>query len=519
MALPKVVIIPGKGNTGQQGSGEDYISGMVFYTNSLPSGFTSGARNKELFAISDAEAAGILNDYSDETQATASALISNAGATGDKITLSITEADGTVITLGSYTNLSSDTIEIVVDELAAAINLQTSQTGYSAADAGDTETTVVITARKGLGIGLNSGTPLTKVVTGAMAATLTQFSGGVASLLAIWHYHISEFFRLNPAGVTFVGFYAVPVSAVAYTYAEVSTLQAFAQGKIRQFSVYAPKNYAASASDALTFIGNACDLLQAQYTAMFNLHQPASIIFSTDLTHVVNVSAINLDLSAKADNRVSVTIGQDGANVGYHLWLATGYSITDIGAVLGVTSLAHVSEDIGDLSQFNMTNGAELSVPAFATGELVKNISATLQNNLDNLRYIFLVTYQGYSGVFINNDHVAAPFADSWGYIHFGRTWDKASRLLYAAYLPFLKAKFSLNANGTLSPTTQATLTQAGSSTLDGMVRDQDLSGFTVTVPTNQNPNTTGKLLITVNLLAEAIANEIDITSTFVASL
>lgn len=525
--FPTVKIIPGKGASGQSKPGQDYVSGQIFYCadNKLPSGFSTVARVKQIFGIADAIALGILNDNSDETQATLHFTVTAAATNGGNIiTVKWNDPILGSITLCTYTTLNTDTTPTILGaSIAAAITANKSTTGFSAVSSTGTLT---ITVRKGLGIYPNANyAQLTAVVTGtdiggnATVGAVTLGASGVASLLAVWYYHISEYFRINPNGNLFVGFFLTPANVAAYTYADVETLQTAALGIIRQIAVYAPVTYAANAADANAFIVAAVAALQTRYTNIFNAKTPAQILFACDMMKLVNVSALTQDLGLLAGNRVSVVIYQDGANNGYALSLSTGYSITGIGSALGVTSLASVSDDIGDLGQFNLTSLSELSVPAFATQELVKNISAGLITQLDLWRYIFVTTYQGYTGVYINNDHCACPYSDQFAYIHFGRTWDKAARLLYSAYLPYLKAKFSLAANGSLSPTTQAVLQQAGQMALDPMVQQQDLSGYTVAVPSNQNPNTTGKLAVTVNLLAMAIANEIDITSTFVASL
>lgn len=522
MAFPTVKIIPGKGTSGQAQPGEDYISGSIFYTNALPSGFSAGNRMKQLFGVADAEAAGILADYSDETQATLAFDVTGpAVAGGDIVTVKWNDPILGSITLCTYLTKSSDSTDtILATSIAAAITANKSLTGFSAVN--DT-VEVVLTVPKGLGIYPNANfAHLTAVVTGADGAAVGAVeleSAGIASLLAIWHYHIAETFRTNANCVLWVGFFAVPGNAGAYTYTDITTLQTFADGKIRNFSVYAPKNYAANATDVKNFISNSTTALQAQYTAIFNNKQPGQILFATDLVLLAGIANLTLDLATLSNNRTSVIIGQDGANLGYQLFITTGFSITMLGATLGILSLSAVSDDIGDLGQFNMTSGAELAVPAFGDGTLVKNVTSSLITQLDLYRYIFITTYQGKSGSFINNDHTATAYSDQFSYIHFGRTWDKSSRQLYVAYLPYLKAKFSLSSNGQLSPTTQATLQQAGQMALDPMVQAQDLSGYTVAVPANQNPNTTGKLVVTVHLLAMAIANEIDITSTFVASL
>ena len=69
--MNNITFVKGKGGLGRPLAGKDFISGFIFYSNSLPSGFSSTNRVKTFYSVKDAENAGILNDYSDETQATA----------------------------------------------------------------------------------------------------------------------------------------------------------------------------------------------------------------------------------------------------------------------------------------------------------------------------------------------------------------------------------------------------------------------------------------------------------------
>ncbi len=212
----------GQGGSGRTPIGLDFISGLMFFNNtrpaallaSLPGGvdnYSTGSV-KQLFSLADAESVGIVDTYTDETKSVATLEITNAGATGDKVTVSVQEwvggvAGGGLIVLGSYTNLASDNIETVVDGLVAAINAGTNVHGYTAADTGDTETTVFITARPGIGKFLNVSGYI-KAVTGAMAGTLTHgATTGVASKLAVYHYHIDRFFRKNPDAYLYVGIF------------------------------------------------------------------------------------------------------------------------------------------------------------------------------------------------------------------------------------------------------------------------------------------------------------------------
>jgi hypothetical protein len=228
--LPAITFIKGQSGLGRALPGLDYVSGMVFYTSSLPSGFSTNTRVKALYAPSDAITAGILNDYSDATSATFTNLITTAGATGDSINIKVTEPNSVVVNLGTYVKVSGDsTIALLGASIAAFINSGSITHGYSATFA---TATLTVTAPKKLGIYLNTATtPVAIIYTGTMAGTLNQPSGGVASKLAVFYYHISEFFRVQPKGVLYVGFFAVPGT---YDFTEISQVQNFANGTIRQ---------------------------------------------------------------------------------------------------------------------------------------------------------------------------------------------------------------------------------------------------------------------------------------------
>ena len=153
MALNDIIFVKGQGGLGRPLAGEDFISGFLFYTANLPSGFSSTNRIKQLFSISDAEAAGIKADYSDGTSAQASYLITTLGATGDTINLKVTEANNVIINLGTYTKVTGDSsIALLGANIAALINAGTVSHGYTASF---TTATLTIVAPKRNGIFLN----------------------------------------------------------------------------------------------------------------------------------------------------------------------------------------------------------------------------------------------------------------------------------------------------------------------------------------------------------------------------
>ena len=514
--LPSITFNKGQGGLGRALPGQDYISGMLIYTanGNLPSGFTTSARVKAFYALTDAETAGITNTYADATAAAATYLITTAGATGDTIELKV--ADISILgvaqstSLGVYTKVTADSsIALLGASLAASINAGTITHGYSATFS---TATLTLTAPKRLGIYLNTGTPLTATIVGAIAGTITQFAAatvGVASKTAVWHYHISEFFRLQPQGVLYVGFYAVPGT---YTFTDITTIQQFANGTIRQIGVFKDPAAAYSTAD-ITAINTVC-------VANDTAKKPISAIYAADLSATTDISALT-DLSLLTANKVSDCIAQDGAAQGNYLFLTTGKSSTCLGALLGTVSKASVSQSIAWVNQFPISNGTECEVLAFANGQKFTDVAITdnLLEALNAKRHIFLKKFVGLSGSFWNDSHTAIAVTSDYAYIENNRTIDKATRVLYAALLPSLNSPLQLNSDGTLSETTVAYLESQADVALDALVRASELSAKLVVINPSQNVLSTSQIIIAVTLVINGVARYIVVPIGFKPSI
>jgi hypothetical protein len=499
MALNNITFRLGQGGLSRPLPGEDYISGLVFYTASLPSGFSSSSRIKEIFSVSDAEALGIKADYNDETAATGSYLVTAVGANGDVISISVTEPFGNVVQIGQYVKTATETTATLVGAaIAAAINAGTQTHGYKAVAATGT---VTITARPGLGVYLNAGTPLVATLSAGatIAGTLTAFASGAGSKQAVWHYHISEFFRIQPQGVLYVGFYAIPAP---YVFApELTAMSNFSAGKIRQFGVY--KDSAAFASADLTALDIACK-------SLVSAHKETIALYGADISAVTDISTL-ADLSALTANTATAVIGQDGAALGALLYLAYGKSITNLGAALGAVALSKVSESIAWARKFNMSNGTELDIIAFANGKLFSDpsISESLLTQLQNYRYLFLRSFVGVAGSYFNENSASISVSSDYAYISDNRTIQKATRGVYAALLLDLNSPLTLNADGTLADVTAAYFEDLAKAPLNQMVRDGELSAQDVVVNPAQNVLQTGILEVTISLLQIGTARNI----------
>lgn len=513
MALGDIVFLKGQGGLGRPLEGEDYVSAMLFYTanGNLPTGFSTSNRIKKLFSPSDAGSSGILKDYSDATAATYTSILTR-GATGDTINIKVTEiptlvngvSTPTIVNLGTYTQTSTDTtLALLGASIAAFINANTYTHGYTASFA---TATLTIVMPKKLGIYVNAATPLTFTVTGTItAAAGTLGVTGVASKLAIWRYHIDEFFRLQPQGVLFVGFYPVPTS---YTYAEITTIQNFADGKVRQIGIYLNGEAHAYTSGDLTAI-------QTEIVANCDAnHKPLSAIYAADLSGTADLTTLT-DLNTLTANKATAVVGQDGGALGAYLYKATGKSITTLGATLGAVAFSSVSDSIEWVSKFNISNGSECDTPAFANGDLVASKSQSYLTALDNLRYVFLLKYVGNSGTYHNNSHTAIISTSDYAYIENNRTIDKAIRGIYSSLLPALGSPLVLNADGTLTDETVAYFTGLAEINLLQMIRDVELSAEKVSIDPTQDVLDTNKVIVAAQLVPVGVARTIQVNIGF----
>jgi len=504
--LSNITFQQGSGGLGRPLAGQDFVSGLIFYSSVLPSGFTTSNRVKKFLSPQDAVNAGISYSYSDETQATGTYLVTAVGNTGDVITVLVNEPYGNVITLGSYIRVTGDTtVTAVGAKIAAAINANTSTTGYTATNNAGT---VTIVARKGLGIFLNSGTPIVVQSPGAIAGTLTQFSGGVGSRNAVYYYHISEFFRIQPQGVLYVGIFTVPGT---YTFSEIATVQSFATGTIRQWGVW---------KDASAFATADLTAMDIQNVALDTAHAPLVGLYGSDLSGTTDISTLT-DLNTLTAATASAIISQDGGAQGALLYLTFGKSITTLGAALGAVALANVNEDIGWLSKFNVSNGTECEVLAFANGTLFSNASVTqnLLTTLDNYRYIFLLKYVGYAGSFFCHANSAVSISSDYAYIEDNRTIQKAKRGIYTALLPVLNGPLLLNADGTMANSTVAYLITLAEAPLQQMVRAGEISAPGVTIDPTQDVLSSGSVTINVQIVPDGVARQIIVPIGYTQSL
>lgn len=319
------------------------------------------------------------------------------------------------------------------------------------------------------------------------------------------NYQLSEIFRINPGISLFVG-----LSTTAPTdYAELKALQNFANGKIRQIGVWNGKvALAASAVTALQGIAAFFD----------NSGTPCSIIYSAK---VDSLTALPSDLAVSGQRNVSVVIAQDGAGIANSLYTGAdnstnGYSVSALGIVLSMVSLAKVHESISWVKKFP----TGVSVPAFCDGTNYNTVDKAVIEGLDTSRYIFFRTYPGIAGSYVNDSHTLDLATSDYAFIESERTMDKAVRGITTYMLPELGAPLMVDAEtGKLDQSTVAYLQTVAGKALEDMEKAGELSGYSAEIDPEQNVLSTSQVEVVIKNLAVGVMRHVNVKIGFTTKL
>jgi hypothetical protein len=543
MGLNNITFIRQAGS-GKRASGNDNISGMIFYSSTLPAGFSSNDRVKKIYSIEQAEDLGIVDTHADETKATGgNVLITTVGAVGTTWNVKIDE-----VSLGTYVVLTDDDATDVAVGLRAAINLLTKKHGFVAS--GSTGN-VALAAPAKMGITLNTAV-ISATNSGAGASTLTQFSAGAGSQYAVWHYHIKEFFRMKPDGILYVGIYAVPSP---FTAAEVETMQNTVSGLIRQFAIYLP---------GTTFASSQVDSVDLILGTLRDEHNNAIGLFHADMA-TLTLSTLS-DMSSLDDPKVAVVLGEDGnfhqtaysatasyingdkvrwlnktyiavtsstgqapydtsyfSEVCICLALTYGKSVSTLGNLLGVIAAAAVHQSVAYVEKFNLVDGLNMDEAGFATKVLYKNQTKATLDGLQDKHYIFLRKYNGFSGTYYNDSYTAVSQDSAtngdYATIENNRVMDKAERNIYMALVPKLSSPLYVDTDGKLSQATIDMFTAIVDSELEFMQVDGEISDREVSIDPDQNVTLNSKLIVGYNIRPVGVARNIQVYNAFKLSI
>lgn len=291
----------------------------------------------------------------------------------------------------------------------------------------------------------------------------------------VLHYHLSELYRINPAVSLYVGIFEKP-QGDNMTFAEIKTVQNFADGRIRQLGVWCGDRV--PSEDDLTAIQGQAATLEAQGAELSVVYAPK----------VANVKQISTSLAGGGKCRVSVVIGQAGSGTGAELYKdkanAGKASVSGLGVVLGLISKAKVHQCIAWVKEFP----TGISLPAFGDGTLLRDMDKALVEQLDTARYLFFVTQQGQSGSYMNDSHTMDSAISDYASIESVRTMDKGARGVRAYLIPELGGNVYVDADtGKLASYTVAHLETVAGHALEDMEKAGELSGYKAEIDPDQD--------------------------------
>lgn len=291
----------------------------------------------------------------------------------------------------------------------------------------------------------------------------------------VLHYHLSELYRINPAVSLYVGIFEKP-QGDNMTFAEIKTVQNFADGRIRQIGVWCGDRV--PSEDDLTAIQGQAATLEAQGAELSVVYAPK----------VANVKQISTSLAGGGKCRVSVVIGQAGSGTGAELYKdkanAAKASVSGLGVVLGLISKAKVHQCIAWVKEFP----TGISLPAFGDGTLLRDMDKALVEQLDTARYLFFVTQQGQSGSYMNDSHTMDSAISDYASIESVRTMDKGARGVRASLIPELGGNVYVDADtGKLASYTVAHLETVAGHALEDMEKAGELSGYKAEIDPDQD--------------------------------
>lgn len=327
----------------------------------------------------------------------------------------------------------------------------------------------------------------------------------------VLHYHVSEFFRINPGAKL----YMQSVEDSDGTYTEVKTLQNFAGGELRQLAVC---DFTTEATNLVTRLAT----LNQLAVDLGNMNIPLSILFSVKIVSADMATLPNLHTHDY--DRVSVVIGQDAGGRGKYL-STTMPSISCIGAALGSVSKARVHESIGWVEKQNLVSVAypkaltnnvemarEMDVSGLCDGSLISEYTPQQLQAISDKGYLFGVKYSGNAGTYFNDSFTATTLESDYAYIENNRVIDKSIRGIYKALLPKISAPAYIDPDtGYLDPSTVSALEALCDDVLDQMVRDGEISGYKNYINPDQQILRNSKLEVVSKIVPVGTLREITV--------
>lgn len=364
----------------------------------------------------------------------------------------------------------------------------------------------------------------------AVEAGIVPFTSGTGSdvILGIAYYHIKHFFQVvGGTGRLFVAF-----ADCSTNWNIILDMQKAAHGLINQFGVWTEQYLWQTADEESPYSIQIVGELQSVGENLANSYNaPASILLCANSAKIKTMEEdlTTVDWSkiptCKIDARyVSVLLGQGlEADVSKMQTALTSVTpVGTVGAALGCLSRGNVAVSIGWVNEYDMVScfpdiefgfgDATLSGSVLNNSNRYDSLAPSQLDTLEELGYIFLVKYSGLEGhVYFSGDTTCSD--GDYRTIARNRVINKSRRNVRTVLLPYVNSPLKVDpSTGYLSSAQSTIFNNLVTDVLQAMQDAEEISGFSVTIPANQNVLQNDALQIKYSLTPIGTAKSIDVT-------
>ena len=330
------------------------------------------------------------------------------------------------------------------------------------------------------------------------------------SILA--YHHIDEFFRVSPEGKLFIvlddgTLTADEIKVILRTNQEITFV-----GVVRN-SATTPADFAVYMSGYQTMV----DELRAEGRFI------SSVVLEGAETDSNKLISDYADLRAVNAPNVSVVIAQDPIIRD----LKTAYETYGaVGTALGSISVRKVNENLGSVDierkpdakkgnqDYPLTDVARQRWmgAVLQSGKNFEELTPNEINALNEKGYLYVGSYNGYSGYYWNDSHTAVVKTSDYSRIENNRVWDKAALIIRKALLPKVKKNIDKDpATGYIDTAAATELEKFAESKLEAMVADKECSGVGVYIDPKQSLSDGTPLIVKAKVVHNDIIHEFDV--------
>jgi hypothetical protein len=313
------------------------------------------------------------------------------------------------------------------------------------------------------------------------------------------HRHIREFYDMAGEGaelyiMTVADTVTLTQQADLTNATGATKLLDAAQGRIRLLGLtrtpaasYIPGLTDGLDKDSLDAITKAQQLALA-YGAQY---KPVRVLIEGRKLDTANLATLK-DLRTYTANHAGVVIGS-----------TTNDGSASVGLVLGRAASIPVQRNIG-----RVKDGALPILSAYVN--TAKSEDLTSGDLLHDKGYIFLRTFVGRSGYYLNDDPMCAPVTDDYSQLALGRVIDKATMVAYQTYVEELNDEITIDESGKISVPVIKYLQNKIESAVNLAMVDE-ISSFSAYIDADQNVLSTGKLTVKAAIVPMGYTKTIEV--------